>query len=179
MRQFYALPVLLVLAGGLAGAQDEPVRCTVERIHLTSKSCEQSVRDLLSTVKGVSGIAVDRPGKTVTFTAKSAAEADQTVETLLNGGFFGKWTIGKSAIAVTSKPLGFRADQIVVRNVHACCEECDKAIKGLFKDSEVTLEGKGPQKDVTIRAKNLEADEVLRVLHEAGLHGAIIEPKKK
>jgi hypothetical protein len=178
MRQFYALTVLLVVAAPLSGLQEEPVKCTVDAIHLSSKSCEKTLQDLLAKVKGVSGIAVDRPAKSVSFTAKTGKVADEAVEALLNGGFYGKLTLGKAQVDVTSEAMGFQADRIVVRNVHACCEDCDKAIKVLFKDAKVTLQGNGPQKDVTIEGKQLDADQVLRTLHTAGLHG-VIDTKKK
>jgi hypothetical protein len=130
-------------------------------------------------VKGVSEVAIDAGKKTVTFKAATGKAADEAVEALLNAGFYGKLTLDKDTVAVTGKALGFRADEIVVHDVHACCDDCDKAIEQLFKNAKVTLQGKGPQKDVTLRGKSLDADEILRTLHAAGLHGVIVEKKKK
>jgi copper chaperone CopZ len=179
MRQLYTVVVLSLLGGWQGGADKGAVKCTAEGLHLSTKTCEQAVQDMLGKVKGVSDVVVESATKTVSFKAKTGKVADEAVEALLNGGFYGKLTIGKTVVAVTSKPLDFRANEIVVRDVHACCEECDKAIQQLFKDAKVTLQGKGPQKDVTIQGNQLDADEVLRILHAAGLHGAVVEPKKK
>jgi copper chaperone CopZ len=162
----------------LVQADGGPSVCKFEGLHLCCKGCEKAVQEVLGGVKGVSNVACDRTAKTVTFKAKDDKAADEAVGALTNAGFHFKVSIGDNKIEVSTSPTGLKADQVVIRNVHACCEDCEKTIQGLFKDAKVTFVRQGPQKDVTIAGKGLDADAVLRQLEGAGFHGVIAENKK-
>jgi copper chaperone CopZ len=166
------------ILGQLAPAGGGPSVCKFEGLHLCCKGCEKAVQEVLGGVKGVSNVVCDRAAKTVTFKAKDDKTADEAVGALTNAGFHFQVTIGDKKLEVTTSPTGLKSDQVVIRNVHACCEDCEKAIQGLFKDSKVTFVRQGPQKDVTIAGKDLDADAVLRQLEGAGFHGVIAENKK-
>ena len=69
-----------------------------------------------------------------------------------------------------------KVDVVVVKDVHVCCGLCQKAIKGLFKDTTVTFEEKGPQRTVRIEGSDLSRGGVLETLRKAGFNGT---PEKK
>jgi copper chaperone CopZ len=178
MRLFMASFVGVVLVCHLALAGDGPHKCKFEGLHLCCKGCEKVVQDVLGKVKGVGQVACDRSAKTVTFMAKDDKSADEAVGALADAGFHFTVLIGDKTIPLMTNATGLKADMVVIRNVHACCDDCEKAIQGLFKSAKVTFARKGPQKDVTIAGKQLDADELLRQLQEAGFQGVIVENKK-
>jgi len=178
MRRWLLILTAVVLAVPAVQAQGDAVKCKAEGLHLCCKGCEQTVQDTLGAIKGVSDIACDRPAKTVTFKARSEKIADEAVSALVNAGFCFKVSVGDKAFSVSSKTPSLVAGELVARNVHACCEQCEKAIEGLFKDAKVTFSGKGPQKDVTVTGKDLDAEVIQQRLQDAGFHG-VVGPKKK
>jgi copper chaperone CopZ len=162
----------------LALADGGPHLCKFEGLHLCCKGCEKTVRDVLKEVKGVTAVACDRPARTVTFKAADDMAADEAVSALTNAGFHFKVTVDNKQIEISGNPTGIKADKVVIRNVHACCEDCEKAIRKLFKGAEVSFAGKGPHKDVTVAGKALDGDALLGQLQGAGLHGVIADNKK-
>jgi hypothetical protein len=62
---------------------------------------------------------------------------------------------------------------VTVTNVHACCGMCHKAIKGLFKDATVKIDGTGPQRTITIEGGDLYAGSVIEALRKSGFNGSI------
>jgi mercuric ion binding protein len=179
MQRFMISLVGAALVCQLTPADGGPYACKFEGLHLCCKGCEKVVQDVLGGVKGVSGTACDRTTKVVTFKAKNDKAADEAVGALANAGFHFTVTIGDKSFPLTTNPTGLKGDEITIRNVHACCPDCEKAIEGLFKEAKVTFVRQGPQKDVTIISKGLDADEVLQKLQKAGFQGVIAEKKKK
>jgi copper chaperone CopZ len=166
-----------VLVSAVAGQVDGG-RYKLEGVCLCCKTCEKTVEDLLAKVHGVSDVRCDHVAKTVTFKAKNEKAGDDGVSALVNAGFYFKVSVGDKAYEISSKPSGIKGEQIVLRNVHACCEDCEKSIQGLFKSATVKFDGKDDVKILTVTGKNLDADAVLKTLHTAGLHGVIDENKK-
>jgi copper chaperone CopZ len=173
--------MLLVAALTLICQSDEtgPAKCKAEGLHLCCKGCEKAVHQVLDKVRGVSDVTVDRGARTVTWQAKNDKAVDAAVSALVDAGFHFTVMIGDKKLDVTTKTTGLKADEIVIRNVHACCEDCEKAIEDIFKEAKVTFAGMGPQKDVTVKGKDLDADDVLRRLEKAGFQGVIADKKKK
>src|SRR5262249_35165779 len=159
-RQLMAAAVLVALVGFGRAERNDDVVCKAEGMHVCCKSCEKSLTEILGKVDGVSKVSVDRPNKRGTFEAKSDKAASDAYNALMKGGFYCTLTQGDKSSA-TSSSVNLKADTITVKNVHACCGQCVKALKALFKDAEVTVEGTGSQKDVTIAGKNLEGQAVL------------------
>ena len=62
---------------------------------------------------------------------------------------------------------------MTVKGVHACCGMCHKAIKALWPDATVTIDGSGPMRDITVAGKDLNAGEVIMALRKAGFNGKI------
>ena len=176
MRLFFASFAAAILACQLA--QGGATKCKAEGLHLCCKGCEKAVQEVLSKVAGVTDVACDRAAKTVTFKAKNDKAVDEAVSALANAGFHFDLKIGDKAFDVTSKATGIKADEVMIRNVHACCEDCEKAIEAIFKKHKVSFEGQGPQKDVTVTGKEIDADDALRQLQAAGFQGVIADKKK-
>ena len=177
MRGLVASAVGLMVLIPLALAQGSALKCKAEGLHLCCKECEKTVQEVLAKVSGISEVACDRPGKTVAFKARNEKAADEAVSALVNAGFFFQVTVGEKMYPVTSKVSSVQGDPLVVRNVHACCEECEKATEQLFKGAKVAFEGKGTVKDMTLAGQKFEAEEVLQTLHQAGLHGVVVGKK--
>jgi len=175
MRQLFAAVAILAAAGAVR-ATDGEVKCKADGVHLCCGKCVKSVQAILGKVDGITKVNCDQANKAVTFEAKDKKTADEAVAALLNGGFIGKMTVDGKEIPITNKELKFKADEISVKNVHVCCGQCIKAVNALFKDVKVTVSGPGPQKDIVISGKNLDADEVLRTLQSAGFH-VVVEKK--
>jgi copper chaperone CopZ len=171
MRQLFAGVTFLALVGAVY-ATDGEVQCKAEGLHICCKQCENSVKGILAKVDGVSKVAVDRKGKTVTFEAKDAKAADAAVTALFNGGFCGKMMVGDKTVDVKNTDLGAKADELTFKNVHACCPQCISALEGLFPDATVTITGKGAQRTVAIKGKELDPNAVLQTMQKAGFHGS-------
>jgi hypothetical protein len=133
------------------------------------------VQQILGKVEGIGDVKCDRANKSVSFTAKDPTAVMKAVEALEAGGFgptegeFGD-TSFKKAIKTTT---GMKTNEVTVLGVHACCGQCNTAIKALFKDAQVTITGKGPQKDLRITGKDLDPAQVLNTLQEAGFTGKV------
>src|SRR5207244_12278618 len=111
--------------------------------------------------------------KTVTFTAKNDKAAEAGVKALLEGGFIGAATNdGKELkIAVGEVKKGDKVEKLTVKDVHVCSGQCQKAIKGLFKDAKVSFEGSGAQRTVVIEGGELYRGTVLETLRKSGFNG--------
>jgi copper chaperone CopZ len=177
MRGLIASAVGLMVLVPLALAQGSALKCKAEGLRLCCKDCEKTVHEVLAKVSGVSEIACDRPGKAATFKARNEKVADEAVSALVDAGFFFQVSVGDKKYPVTSKASSVQGDPLVVRNVHACCDECEKATEKLFKGASVAFEGKGSVKDMTLAGQKFEAEEVLQTLHQAGLHGVVVGKK--
>jgi copper chaperone CopZ len=143
--------------------------------HICCGNCVTAVKAILGKVDGVSDVKADAKSKTVNFTAKDDGAAKAGLKALLDGGFFGAATNdGKEMkIDVATPKKGAKADSVTVKNVHACCGMCHTAIKGLFKDAKVTIEGKGPQRTVIVEGTALESRAIIEALRGKGFNGNV------
>jgi copper chaperone CopZ len=159
-----------VMAGPAVASEVE-----VKGPHICCKQCVKAVGGILSKVDGVSDAKCDIKGKTVTFTATDEKAAKAGVKALFDGGFFGAVTNdGKELkLDVGGAKKGDKVDKVTVKGVHACCGQCNKAIKGLFKDSTVTIEGEGAQRTIVIEGGELYRGTVLQALRKAGFNGNV------
>jgi copper chaperone CopZ len=158
-----------LLSAGQAAASDVEVKGP----HICCKQCVKVVDNILGKVDGVSDVSADIQTKTVKFTATNEKAAKAGFKALIDGGFFGSASNdGKELkIEVAAAKKGKKVDVVVVKDVHVCCGLCQKAIKGLFKDDNVTFEEKGPQRTVRIEGTELYRGTVLEALRKAGFNG--------
>jgi copper chaperone CopZ len=173
MRSFFAL-VLAAVAGGvvLAGGGGT---AQVNGPHICCGSCVNAVKKILGKVDGVSEVQPDIKSKSVSFKARDAAAAQAGFKALIDGGFYGAGTLdGKELKAdVAAAPTGAKSAQVVVKDVHVCCQQCQKAINKLFDGSTVTYEGSGAQRTVKIAGNDLDSGAVLQSLRKAGFNGTL------
>jgi copper chaperone CopZ len=158
-----------LLSAGQAVASDVEVKGP----HICCKQCVKIVGNILGKVDGVSDVSADVQTKTVKFTATDEKAAKAGFKALLEGGFFGSASNdGKELkIEVAAAKKGKKVDVVVVKDVHVCCPQCQKAIRELFKDDKVSFEEKGPQRTVRIEGAELYRGAVLEALRKAGFNG--------
>ena len=142
--------------------------------HICCPQCVGVAKGLLGKVDGVSDAEADAKTKTVTFTAKDAGAAKAGIAALVKGGFSGTATSDSKELKVELPAVekGDKAAAVVVKDVHVCCGQCQNAIKGLFKDTKVSFEGKGAQRTVRVEGDNLYPGAVIEALRKAGFNGA-------
>jgi copper chaperone CopZ len=158
----------------LSAAQVFAGNVEVKGPHICCKQCVNVVGKLLEKVEGVSDVVADVKTKTITFKAKDAAAAKAGYKAIVDGGFFGAATDDGKAItldvAAGSKD---KADAISVKDVHVCCGMCVTAVKGIFKDAKVTIEGTGAQRTVNISGGGHSPNSVLEALRKGGFNGTV------
>src|SRR5262245_20965763 len=137
----------------------------VKGIHICCKQCVSAVEGVLGKVDGVSDAKADQAGKTATFTSKDAASTKAALSALTEAGFFGTVTEdGKEVkVEVASPKKGDKADEITLKNVHVCCNQCKKALTGMFKEQKVEFPGKN---DIKIIGKDLDKAEIVETLRK-------------
>jgi len=164
------LAVTLLAAGPVAAEKVE-----VKGPHICCKQCVKVVGGILKNVDGVSDAKCDIQAKTITFTAKDKATAKSALKALVDGGFFGAATCDDNEVKleVATIKTGDKADKVTVQKVHVCCGQCQKAIKGVFKDAKVTFAEEGPQRTVIIEGTGLDRGEVIEALRKAGFNGTV------
>ena len=167
---FAGLAAFALNAGTIAASDVE-----VKGPHICCAGCVKVVKSILGKVDGVSDVKADAKTKTVNFTAKDDGAAKAGLKALLDGGFFGAATndAKEMKIEVATPKKGEKADTVTVKNVHACCGTFHKAIKGLFKDAKVTIEGDGPQRTVVVEGPGLECRAVIEALRKTGFNGTV------
>jgi periplasmic mercuric ion binding protein len=166
----FASLAILTLSAAAASASDVEVKGP----HICCGNCVDAVGKLLGKVDGITDVKASTKNKTVTFKATDDAVAKAGVKALVDGGFFGTATAdGKEMKIDAAGTKAEKADKITVKGVHACCGMCTSAIKGLFKDSKVTIEGKDAQRTVIIEGAGLEPSAVLESLRKKGFNGKI------
>jgi hypothetical protein len=174
MRQLLVTAVALLAAGSASTLARAEEKVEVKGVHLCCGQCIKAVGAILSKVDGVSNAKCDKATKTVSFTAKDDATADNAFKSLLKGGFYGfaKTESGKT-LEAKNKASKDKTNEVTVNNVHACCNACQTALKKLFPHATVAVAGKGLQRTVTISGENLEPATVLATLRHGGFNGTI------
>jgi periplasmic mercuric ion binding protein len=178
MRQLFVLGMVVVAAGLVRAAVDGPVNCKADGVHLCCGQCDKAVKEILGNVKGVSAVKVDRKAADkVTFTAETEAVANDALTALVKGGFACELTAGTKKFSAPKTMVNVKGDVITVTGSHVCCGTCIKAVKALFKDNEVIVNGTGTLRDIVIKGKNLDGQVVLDTLEKGGFSGTIQSKK--
>jgi periplasmic mercuric ion binding protein len=171
MRQLLMAAVVVVAFGAAQARADE--KAEIKGPHICCGNCVKAVAAILAKVDGVSEAKCSIKDKTVTFMAKDKEAAAKALDAMIAGGFMGTAKYDDKAIPLAVTKLEGKADAVVVKGVHNCCGQCNKAIVALFPDAKVTSTGKGPQKDVTIVGTDLSLDAVQQALHGKGFSGKV------
>jgi periplasmic mercuric ion binding protein len=178
MRQLFVLGMVVVAAGLVRAEVDGPVKCKADGAHLCCAACDKAVKEILGNVKGVSAVKVDRKAADkVTFTAESEAVANDALTALHKGGFACELTAGSKKFSAPKTMVNVKGDEIVVTGSHVCCGACIKAVKALFKDAEITVNGTGTIRDIIVKGKNLDGQVVLDTLEKGGFSGTVQSKK--
>jgi periplasmic mercuric ion binding protein len=172
MRQLFVAAVVVLTLGAVQARAEE--RVDFKGPHICCKQCVKAVAAILKDVEGITDAKCDIKEKTVSFTAKDKKAAEAAVAGLYKGGFAGEGKFGDAKIGgkVAKKTEG-KVDSVTVKDVHACCGQCNKALTALFPDAKDTIEGSGTQKDVTVAGTGLNVGEVLAALRNAGFNGKV------
>ncbi|MBY0521809.1 MAG: heavy-metal-associated domain-containing protein [Gemmataceae bacterium] len=191
MRQLFAVLTVAVIVGCQGGSTTpskpasvplstkaeaaNKVNAEVKGIFMCCADCQKDAKDALAKVDGISDVTTDVKEKKVTYKARDGKTANAGGEALHAAGFGGelKHDGGDSFATVGKNLTGGKQDQVTIKGVHVCCDGCEKAIRGLFKDAGVTFDGKGSVKDVVIKGKDLNAGDAMNALAEAGFWGKI------
>src|SRR6185295_12450635 len=120
------------------------------------------VNDVLAKTPGVTAVKVDRKAKDqVTFEAKDEKTAQEALNAFVKSGLCCTVTVGTNKLTAAPVTVEAKGDELIVKGVHICCGACTKAVKALFKDANVTVNGTGAQRDVVITGKGLNGQTVL------------------
>lgn len=170
--------------GSGAGAKANlPTSAEIKGIGVCCAKCEQRVKEVLGKVDGVGDVTCVVKDRQVTFKAKDGAAAVQGWEAVRKAGFAGAFKhddANDKSFQIVGPPLTLgKFDEITIKDVHVCCDGCEKAIKGVVKDAEVTFEGEGQQKTVKIKGKDLDFNAISGALWGAGYYGEPALPKGK
>jgi mercuric ion binding protein len=172
MRQLFVAAVVVLALGAVQARAEE--RVDFKGPHICCKQCVKVVAGILKDVDGITDAKCDIKEKTVSFTAKDKKAAEAAVAALYKGGFAGEGNFGDDKVGgKVAKKTDGKVDTVTVKDVHACCGQCNKAIKALFPDAKVAIEGPGPQKDVTIAGTGLNVGEVIDALRKGGFNGKV------
>jgi periplasmic mercuric ion binding protein len=164
---------LIAIAGVVAGSV--PARADsveVSGVHLCCGRCVTAATQAVGKVDGISDAKGDRAAKKVTFTAKDESAAKAARTALADAGFYGTFKVdGKD---LTAEPAGEKkadkVDEVTVKNVHICCNACKTGATKLFKDAKVEF----PETNtVKVTGKDLNAADIVEILHKAGFGGKI------
>jgi hypothetical protein len=180
MRQLFVVTVVILTITAVRAETPGGKQAVITGPHICCGKCEKNVAAILAKVEGISDVVCDRSVKppTVTFTAKDQAAAHQALDAMYQGGFSGSLKVGDTVAtpAAPQLPKG-KVNSVTFTKVHVCCGQCVTGVKKLFKDAEVTFEGKDAQKDVTITGTDLDPNMVLQRLREGGFNGTFVEKK--
>jgi copper chaperone CopZ len=170
MRQWLTAATVVLVLGAVHARAEE--RVNFKGPHICCKQCVKSVAAILKDVEGITDAKCDIKEKTVSFTAKDQKAAEAAVAALYKGGFAGEGKFGDAKLGgkVAKKTEG-TVDSVTVKEVHACCGQCTKALKALFPTAMVTVQGSGAQRDVIVAGSGLNVGEVLDALRKGGFNG--------
>jgi copper chaperone CopZ len=171
MRQLLVAAVATVALAGFGLNQARADKIELKDTHLCCPMCIKAVGAVLEKVEGVSDAACDKDKKTVTFTAKDEKVAAKALKALADAGFYGAATKDGKDIKIDAAEVkkGTKADSVTVKDVHLCCNQCKKAVEGIFKAAKVSFEGK----TVTVEGKGLDQADVIAALRKAGFNGTV------
>jgi copper chaperone CopZ len=173
MRTIFGI-VVAGLAFALVNAPAAASDVVVKGPHVCCGQCVKAVMSILGKVEGVSEADADAKTKTVTFKAINEKSAKAGFDALRKGGFFGTASVDGKEIKLDeafTKEAANKVASVSVVQVHACCGQCHTAIKNLFKDAKVSIEGSGAQRTINIEGPNLSQVSVLLTLRRAGFNG--------
>lgn len=159
------------------------VTAEVKGIYICCATCEKDAKAALAKVPGVSDVQCDLKKRIVTYKAKDGNVANEGLKTLNAAGFGGVLKHDgppETQFTVVGNFLGDfgKWSEIRIKDVHVCCEGCEKAIKEVFKGSDVTFAGSGSQKEVVLKGKDLNSTTVMGQLIAAGFYGNPSAPTK-
>jgi copper chaperone CopZ len=177
MRQLFLVTVATVALAGLCAGRADAGKVEVKGVHLCCGMCVKAVGETLKPVEGVSDLKCDTKAKTVTFTTTDEKVTTAAVTALFGSGIIGTATDdGKEVKVEADAPKkGDKADEVVIKGVHACCGMCQGAIKKALPEGVKTAftDKKGPQVTLKVSGKDLDKAEILEALNKAGFNGKI------
>jgi copper chaperone CopZ len=175
MRQLVTILATTLFFGAFAAGEATAAKMEVKGIHICCKDCASAITDALGNVKGLSDLSCDQKNQAVTFSVKDFNGAVDAFVALVKAGFAGQcFYEGKPfspMISATAKGDA-KTDTVTLKNVHVCCEGCQKAIMVLFKEATVTFEGTGALRRVKVAGKDLTINGVVKTLQTAGFCGS-------
>ncbi|CAN5828387.1 hypothetical protein BH11VER1_BH11VER1_04190 [soil metagenome] len=161
MKSITLLTAALVLATGLTARAET---LTLKGIHNCCKGCENGITKAITKVDGATVVVTK---DTATITAKSKADADKAVESLLAAGYFGE---GAPVGAIEDK----KVKTATVTGTHLCCGKCvtgiDNAVKTVAGATKHTAE-KGA-KSFTVEG-DFNLKDLNAALNKAGYSGKL------
>ncbi|HUG89639.1 MAG TPA: cation transporter [Planctomycetaceae bacterium] len=164
-----------LVLGFAAAAQAGEV--TVKSMHLCCGQCDKLAAEALKDVDGVSGAKVDRPGKTVTFTATDDKAAEAGIKALAEEGFYGKATHGGKEVKFPESGAkeGDTSDSLTLSQVHLCCGMCVTAVKKALDDLDGVekVEADRDERTVTVSGKGIKTSAAVKALNDAGFYAKV------
>jgi copper chaperone CopZ len=170
-----AVLTLGVLAFPLAAANAGNV--TVKGVHLCCGACVAGVSKAMKDVKGISKLACDRDGKTVSFAAADDKAAKAGIAALAKAGFAGAATHGGKPLAfpATGVKKGLKANSVTFVGIHLCCGGCvngaKEAVEQLVGVTAIDVDRK--DRTVTVSGKNISVAAASAALFKGGFYGKL------
>jgi len=131
----------------------------------------------LEKVEGIFDVAIDRKTKIANLKVRDEKKLDQVCRAVQNAGMHGFFDVNgtqKLEFAPVGEALGGDTPkpvkEIVLKDVHACCPECQKAFTDLVGNAKVKFDGDGPTKTVMISGENLDKNKIILALWRAGFN---------
>lgn len=184
----YAKEAAAKIAGGAAPAttpsseakpapSEGGTTVTLSQVHICCGDCVEAVskigQDEKNPVPAGVTITGDRSAKTIVVKAPSIKDAQGALRAVVAAGFYG--VSDNPAVTIPDlKQDDFKADTMVVRDAHLCCNGCVRAFSKAVEsiDGVESCEAKTGSTRVQISGKEFKPYEVMKALREAGFGGA-------
>ncbi len=161
MKSITLLTAAIIMTTGLTVSAET---ITLKGLHNCCKSCEKGITAAITKVEGATVVITK---DVAAITAKSKADADKAVESLLAAGYFGE-----------GAPVGTVEDKKVksatVTGTHLCCGKCvtgiDDAIKTVAGATKHTAEKNA--KSFTVEG-DFNLKDLHAALNKAGYNGKL------
>ncbi|MGE3804879.1 MAG: hypothetical protein AB7K24_09430 [Gemmataceae bacterium] len=149
----------------------------IRNLPLCCEGCGLTLTKELEKVPGTSDIAIDTKGRSVNLKLADEEQARALHLALHQAGMRGDLVVNGSLLAfsgptVVADPTGaVKIKEVVLRNVHVCCPECEDNLKKLLKedvDGKIAFSGDGNRKTLKITGDDLDRTRILTVLSNAG-----------